>query len=329
MSDAVGDFVVAPPPAPALRVAPPPLEDRPEPPPPVRPPVVLLGTSDEGVVSPADGALVVVLVSDVEPDVVAGDVDGDVVAVVAAGAVVAGAAVVAVAASSAHCWSSESSADEASARSFCAPFTLSCLDTTVLSALWQALTADDTAEGSVLSGSTPIAEHTDVAESRAPAASEIAESTSCWAAATPARAAARPSGASAGRSASARVTAAGERTKDRPAAPPTSELTSLPAIASARISWALSSAASFDRTVTSRSAVSSWASCWPVVTVSPTATSTVVTVPELGKATSAWTTGWIVATPSSVAVTACWLAVARRYAVGFAPVVWATARPPP
>ena len=181
----------------------------------------------------------------------------------------------------------------------------------------------------MLSGSTPIAEHTDVAESSALAASEIAVSTSCWAPATAERAAARPSGASAGRSASARVTCRRESTKERPAEPPTSELTSLPAIASARISWALSSAASFDRTVTSRSAVSSWASCWPVVTVSPTATSTVVTVPELGKATSAWATGWIVATPSSVAVTACWLAVAKRYTVGFEPVVWATARPPP
>ena len=48
-----------------------------------------------------------------------------------------------------------------------------------------------------------------------------------------------------------------------------------------------------------RSVVSTVASVWPVVTVSPTATSTEATVPWIGKATVACDTGSIDPTPVS------------------------------
>jgi hypothetical protein len=88
--------------------------------------------------------------------------------------------------------------------------------------------------------------------------------------------------------------------------------TSSPFSARSSVTSAASSAACFSATVASRSLVSRVASCWPVVTVSPTSTETEVIVPSTAKATRAWETGSMVPTRSSVRSTGRVATVAVR-----------------
>ena len=73
---------------------------------------------------------------------------------------------------------------------------------------------------------------------------------------------------------------------------------------SVRLAW--SSVACALWRLASRAVVSSVASGWPAVTVAPGVTATVATVPATGKATAAWVTGSMVATPWSMASTSRW-----------------------
>ncbi len=215
-------------------------------------------------------------------------------------------------------------------------FTLSCLDTTVFSAVWQALTADDTADGiRVCRGSTPIAEHTDVAESRALAASEIADVDVVLGRGDRLlRAAARPSG---GVGRWQEREAPGSR-------PPGTARTIEPSgaadreradvLAGDRLGEDRAGPCPARPPSTGRSPAGRrcrrWASCWPVVTVSPSATSTVVTVPDVGEGDVGL--GDRLDRGDAIERGRDLLLARRCEAVhgsGFEPVVWATARPPP
>ena len=155
--------------------------------------------------------------------------------------------------------------------------------------------------------------HTAVALSMAACDAASASSTAAWASTTAWRAAAswsedpEPEGAWASIAASTALpspVAVAEVPMEVGEPPLPDEepwLVDSPASAFDRASSAWASAASFSCSASVRLWVSSVASCWPTSTASPTATSTVATVPDTGNATAACETGSMVATPVS-----CW-----------------------